>query len=102
MTSRFNRLISGILSIALIFTLVFQIFPQVEVHAISSEEGGDGNLTIKSPSHGDEINGFEDVKIKWNRVSGADHYWITVKDNVTGAKPINEECSSTSYTISYV
>lgn len=102
MISRKNRVLSGFLSFVMVLTVVLGILPPIEVHAISSEEGGDGNLYISSPSHDDEINGYEDVKIKWNKVSGAHHYWLTVKDTVKGTNLFNKSVgTSTSYTFSY-
>lgn len=102
MTKVKNRLISGVLSFVMVLTAVLGILPPIEVSAISPEEGGEGNLYISSPSHDDEINGYEDIKIKWNKVSGAHHYWLTVKDTVKGTNLFNKSVgTSTSYTISY-
>ena len=58
MNSRKNRFISGFLSFVMMFALVMQVLPPIETSAISAEEGGEGKLTISSPSHGDEINGY--------------------------------------------
>ena len=96
MNSRKNRFISGLLSFVMMFTLVMQVLPPVTVHAA---DGGTGGLKISSPSDGATINGFETIKIKWDKHSDADHYWITVKDEETGDKLINEEYSGTTYRV---
>ncbi len=99
MNSKKNRFISGLLSFVMMFTLVMQVLPPVMVHAA---DGGTGGLKISSPSDGATINGFETVKIKWNRYSGADHYLLVVKDETTGQKVFEEEVSySTSSTRTY-
>ena len=86
-----KKLIALVLALVTI-TTVF-VFP---THAA---DGGAGNLSITSHSDGDEVNGDEDIKIKWSRVSGADHYHLTIKDTVTGEKPFDEHVSGTSKTI---
>ena len=86
-----KKLIALVLALITI-TTVF-VFP---THAA---DGGAGNLSITSHSDGDEVNGDEDIKIKWSRVSGADHYHLTIKDTVTGEKPFDEHVSGTSKTI---
>lgn len=86
-----KKLIALVLALVTI-TTVF-VFP---THAA---DGGAGNLFITSHSDGDEVNGDEDIKIKWSRVSGADHYHLTIKDTVTGEKPFDEHVSGTSKTI---
>lgn len=96
MNSRKNRFISGLLSFVMMFTLVIQMLPPIEV---SAADGGEGGLGITSPSDGDTINGFETVRIKWDKYSSADHYWITIKDEKTGDKPVNEEYSGTTYRV---
>lgn len=102
MTSTKNRLLSGLLSLLMVLLLVIEVFPPIEIHAISPEEGGKGNLYISSPSHDDEINGYEDVKIRWNKVSGAHHYWLTVKDTAKNTNLFNKSVGTkTSYTFSY-
>jgi len=102
MITRKNRLMSFILANIMVLTMIFGIIPPLEVHAISPEEGGDGNLYISSPSQDDDINGYEDITIRWNRVSGAHHYWLTVKDTVKGTNLFNKNVGTkTSYTFSY-
>ena len=83
-----------IISLLLCFLMVLGYIQPIAVFAA---DGGEGGLKISSPSDGGTINGFETIRIKWNKYSGADHYWITIKDESTGEKLIDEQCSGTSY-----
>lgn len=88
-----NRIISGLLSFIMMFTVVVGIIPPIEVHAA---DGGGNGLDISSPSDGDTINGFETIKIQWNKYNGADHYVLVIKDNTTGEKVFEDELSSST------
>lgn len=88
----------------LVVALIIGIMPPIKINAaFPNEEGCEGNLYISNPLHDDEINGYEDVKIKWNKVSGAHHYWLTIVDiTANNTKKINKNVGKiTSYTISY-
>lgn len=76
-----NRFISGFLSFIMVVSVVLGVLSPVEVSAAG---GGACGFQISSPSDGGTINGYDTVKIKWNKYSGADHYWITIKDEKTG------------------
>lgn len=87
------------LSFLLAMIMVLSVFTTLFSVSVSAADGGVGNLFFTSHSDGDEVNGDEDIKIKWSRVSGADHYHLTIKDTVTGEKPFDEHVSGTSKTI---
>ena len=87
------------LSFLLAMIMVLSVFTTLFSVSVSAADGGEGNLSITSPSDNGEVNGDEDIKIKWSRVSGADHYHLTIKDTVTGEKPFDEHVSGTSKTI---
>lgn len=93
MITRKNKCVSMLLAVVMVMTMVFGIIPPIEVHAA---DGGTGGLKISSPSDGATINGFETIKIKWNRYTGADHYLLVVKDETTGQKVFEEEVSYSS------
>ena len=99
MISRKKVFLNRVLSFVIVLTMVLGIVPPIEV---SAADGGTGGLKISSPSDGATINGFETVKIKWNRYSGADHYLLVIKDETTGRKVFEEDVSySTSSTRTY-
>ena len=87
------------LSFLLAMIMVLSVFTTLFSVSVSAADGGAGNLSITSPSDNGEVNGDEDIKIKWSRVSGADHYHLTIKDTITGEKPFDEHVSGTSTTI---
>lgn len=93
MSIRKNKFISVFLSFVMVLTLVLQVLPPIKVHAA---DGGEGGLEITAPSDGDTINGFDTVKIKWNKYSGVDHYILVIKDNTTGEKIFEEELGSST------
>ena len=82
--------------VVMLIITVLGVLPPVEVSAAG---GGACGFQISSPSDGGTINGYDTVKIKWNKYSGADHYWITIKDEKTGVTLVNEEYSGTTYRV---
>ena len=88
---KFQKLVALVLALVTISTVF--VFPTY------ASDGGEGKLTITAPSDNGEVNGNEDVKIKWTKVLNAHHYHLTIKDTVTGEKPFDEHVYGTSKTI---
>lgn len=87
------------LSMILVVMLIATVFGILLSVKVSAADGGACEVQISSPSDGGTINGYDTVKIKWNKYSGADHYWITIKDEKTGVTAVNEEYSGNTYRV---
>ena len=86
-----GRLLSLILAF-LMFASVLSVLPPLEVGAAS-------DFSITSPSDGRTLASGTMLKITWTSYSGADHYWLTVKNTDTGKTEINCALSETSYSL---
>ena len=88
-----NKITSFILASIMIWTLIMGVLPPATVYAA---DGGTGGLQISSPQDGSEVNGYETIKVTWNKYTGVDHYILIVKDQNTNKEVFRDEDVSSS------
>ena len=97
MKGKKNSLFNRFISLFLAMIMICSILPPVDVQAA---DGGTGGLKISAPSDNGTVNGLETVKIKWNKYSGAEHYYVVVKDMTANRNIVEEdEYTGTTYNI---
>ncbi len=86
------KLTALLLVAVMMVTTCITAFPPIEVSAAS-------NFSITSPSDDYTFDYEKMLTIKWTSYSGADHYWLTVKNMDTGETEYNRAVNSTSYSL---
>ena len=83
-----NKITSLVLASVMLLTLIAGILPRTPIYAA---DGGTGGLQISSPKDGGEVNGYETIRVSWNKYTGVDHYILIVKDQNTNKEVFRDE-----------